>query len=91
MEVTMISGGVEISIAGGVAETVDANYGDRFFFLFFLFFFFFFFKSRLLIVSIRANAQLCSIPESLAQRTFGRNEDHGVQNLQLQSIPRSPS
>jgi len=39
MEVTMISHGVEISIAGGVAETEDVNYCDRFFF------FFFFFKS----------------------------------------------
>jgi len=29
MEVTMISRGVEISIAGGVAETADANYCDR--------------------------------------------------------------
>jgi len=39
MEGTMISHGVEISIAGGVAETEDANYCDRFYF------FFFFFKS----------------------------------------------
>ena len=29
MEVTMIARGVEISIAGGVAETEDANYSDR--------------------------------------------------------------
>jgi len=29
MEVTMISRGVEISIAGGVAETEDANYCDQ--------------------------------------------------------------
>jgi len=29
MEVMMISRGVEISIAGGVAETEDANYYDR--------------------------------------------------------------
>jgi len=29
MEVTMISRGVEISIAGGVVETEDANYCDR--------------------------------------------------------------
>jgi len=28
MEVTMISRGVEISIAGGVAETEDVNYCD---------------------------------------------------------------
>jgi len=36
MEVTMISRGVEISIAGGVAETEDCNYCDRcFFFVFF--------------------------------------------------------
>jgi len=40
MELTMISRGVEISIAGGVAETEDANYCDPF--LFFSFFFFFF-------------------------------------------------
>jgi len=34
----MISRGVEISIAGGVEETKDANYGDLFvFFVFFLF------------------------------------------------------
>jgi len=43
---------------------VCVNYCDRFsffFFLsFFLFLFFFFFKSRLLIVSIGANAHLCS-------------------------------
>jgi len=44
MEVTMISRGVEISIAGGVAETEDALTTVTFFF-FFLFFFFFFFKS----------------------------------------------
>ena len=35
MEVTMISHGVEISIAGGVAETMDANNSDSFFFFFF--------------------------------------------------------
>jgi len=35
MEVTMISRGVEISIAGGVAETEDANYCDCFFLFFF--------------------------------------------------------
>jgi len=35
MEVTMISRDVEISIAAGVAETEDANYGDHFFFFFF--------------------------------------------------------
>jgi len=29
MEVTMISRGVEISIAGGVAETEDGNHCDR--------------------------------------------------------------
>jgi len=29
MEVTMISRGVEIPIAGGVAETEDGNYCDR--------------------------------------------------------------
>jgi len=39
MAVTMISHGVEISIAGGVAETEDANYWDCFFFFFFFFFF----------------------------------------------------
>jgi len=38
MKVTMISRGVEISIAGGVAETEDANPCDRFFFSFFFFF-----------------------------------------------------
>jgi len=37
MEVTMISCGVEISIAGGVAETEDANYCDRFFIFIFIF------------------------------------------------------
>ena len=37
MEVTMISRGVEISIAGGIAETEDANYSDLFFYLFFFF------------------------------------------------------
>jgi len=42
MEVTMISHGIEISIAGGVAEKEDANYCDRFFLLLFFFFFFFF-------------------------------------------------
>jgi len=41
MEVTMISRGVEISIAGGVAETEDGNSCDLF--SFFLFFFSFFF------------------------------------------------
>ena len=43
MEVTMISLGVEISIARGVAETEDANYCDSF--LSFFFFFSFLFKS----------------------------------------------
>jgi len=43
IEVAMISRDVEISIAGGVAETKDANYCDRFFFLFFFFSFFLFF------------------------------------------------
>jgi len=44
MKVTIISGGVEISIAGGVAEMEHANYCDCFLF-FFPFLFFFFFKS----------------------------------------------
>jgi len=44
MEVTMISCGVEIPIAGGVAETEDGNYCDPFFpFFLFLFFVFSFF------------------------------------------------
>ena len=38
---TIISRGVEISIAGGVAETEDPNYCDCFFFSFLFFFFFF--------------------------------------------------
>jgi len=42
MEVRMISRGVEISIAGGVAETEDANYCHCFLFSFFFLFFFFF-------------------------------------------------
>ena len=37
----MISRGVEISIAGGVAEKEDANYCDCFFIFYFLFFYFF--------------------------------------------------
>jgi len=37
MEVTMISRGVEISIARGVEETEDANYCDRVFYLYRLF------------------------------------------------------
>jgi len=36
MEVTMISCGVEISIAGGLAETEDARTTVTFFFFFFL-------------------------------------------------------
>ena len=40
---TMISGGVEISIAGGGGEMVCVLSLGRFFFLFFFFFFFFFF------------------------------------------------
>jgi len=48
MEVTMISYGVEISIAGGVAETkYDNNYCDRFF----LFFSFLLFLNHMFIVS----------------------------------------
>jgi len=43
MQVTMISRGVEISIAGGVAETEDGNYCDHFSFFSFFFFSFFFF------------------------------------------------
>jgi len=35
MEVMMISRGVEISIAGGIAETEDGNFCDTFFFFFF--------------------------------------------------------
>jgi len=35
MEVTMITGGVEISIAGRVAEMQDANYCDCFVFIYF--------------------------------------------------------
>ena len=42
IEVTMISRGVEISIAGGVAETEDGINCNRFFFLSFFSFFFFF-------------------------------------------------
>ena len=42
MEVTMISRGVEISIAGGVAETEDVTTLTVFFLFFFLFFSFFF-------------------------------------------------
>jgi len=38
MEVTMISRGVEISIAGGVAEMEDDNYCNRCFFFFTFFF-----------------------------------------------------
>jgi len=41
MEVTMISRGIEIAIAGGVAETEDGNYCDHFFFSFFSFLSFF--------------------------------------------------
>jgi len=41
MEVTIISRGVEISIAAGVAETEDVTTTT----VFFLFFLFFFFKS----------------------------------------------
>jgi len=41
VEVTMISHGVEISMAGGAVEMEDANYCDRFF----LFLSFSFFKS----------------------------------------------
>jgi len=40
MDVTMISRGVEISIAGGVAETEDALTTVTFFFFFFFSFFF---------------------------------------------------
>jgi len=40
MEVTMISRGVEISIAGGVAETEDALTTVTFFFYFYFFLFF---------------------------------------------------
>jgi len=42
MEVTMISRGVEISIAGGIAETKDGNYCDCFFFVFSFIYFSFF-------------------------------------------------
>jgi len=58
MEVTMISRGVEISIAGGVAETEDANYCDHFYF----YFYFLFFQSRLFIVSIGAKCTTVLIP-----------------------------
>jgi len=44
MEMTMISRGIEISMAGGVEETKDGNLEVNFFFSFF-FFFLLFFKS----------------------------------------------
>jgi len=46
MAVTMISHSVEISIAGGVEETKDANYSDLFF-CFFVFSFFYIMYSLL--------------------------------------------
>jgi len=49
MKMTMISRGVEISMAGGVAEMKDGNYCDRFFFSLFFFCFLFFFKSYVLV------------------------------------------
>jgi len=49
MEVTMISRGVEISNAGGVAETEDVNYCDSF--SFFSFFCFLSFLNHMFIVS----------------------------------------
>jgi len=57
MDVTMISRGVEISIAGGVAEPEDANYCDRFFF------FFFFIISLIYCFYRGRNAQTCPLPQ----------------------------
>jgi len=51
------------NVGGERGERKCGNYSDHFFF-FFLSFSSFFFESRLLIVSIGANAQLCSIPQS---------------------------
>jgi len=69
MKVTMISRGVEISIAGGVAETEDVNYCDCFFFSFF------FFESQLLIVSIGDNRHNCAKPHG--PRYKGISTKHG--------------
>jgi len=77
IEVTIISCGVEISIAGGVEERKDIPTTVTFFFLFF-FFSFFLFESRLLIVSIGANAHQCL---SYSSRYNGLSIKHG---------PRSP-
>jgi len=66
---------------------VRANYRDRFFFLFFFSYFFsFFFESRLLIVSIGANAHLCSSHDP-------RYNEHsaGMKTLSSKTSNYSPS
>jgi len=76
--------GVEISIAGGVGEMVRANYCDRFFIFLFL--------SRLLIVSIGANAHLCSSHCLRYNRLSACNDptigSYNHDHLSPNSIPR---
>jgi len=84
MEVTMISRGVEISIAGGVSETEDANYCDHSFF-------FSFFLISLIYCFYWGKMHNCSHPMVLGTWVLGRNVSHVDKNLQLQSFPLSPS
>jgi len=87
MEVTMISRGVEISMAGGVAETEDVNYCDRFF----SFFIFHFFFITLIYCFYWGKMHTCGHRTELGTRVLGWNVSHADQNLQLQSFPLSPS
>jgi len=63
-----------------------SNYCDLFFFSL-SFFSFFFLESPLLIVFIGASRPKLAHPAVLDTTDIGENEDHVVQNLQLQSIP----
>jgi len=75
--------GVEISIAGGVGEKVPAYYCYRFCFLFFLI--------SLIYCFYRGKMHNCADPTVLGTRVLSWNLSHVDQNLQLQSIPLSPS
>jgi len=85
MEVTMISRGVEISIAGGVAETEDDTYCDRFFR------FFLFFSISILNSFYRGHGTTVLNLTVLGTMEFQPSTGHVVQNLRLQSIPPPPS
>jgi len=76
MEVTMISRSVEISIAGGVAETEDANYCDLFFFFFFFFFFSFSFLNHMHLLKVQRQPSSVSSTHPAIEISTPRDYHH---------------